>query len=257
MVGGWPCQWLQHLEAHNTVGWNLNSWRKTDDGLDRLLNKSFSHKASRKKTDVNFSQSSLVCKDRTKDVWQTLVFTIRLIFSSLESKFQVLRLLPACREHLAAAARAALATPLDVPLFKTCLRWSMIGLGLGIGEFGGLRLKSMAMQVRILVKSPGWAGRAFWIRTCGLNQDSWNKVLVGHTPKIYQQVQEIGGQDSAKIDEIESLDLLLGIIFGWWSHDCWSETTESQSLEYPEVLSNRHASLNTFISFDVHCLIFS
>lgn len=51
------------------------------------------------------------------------MFTIRLIFSSLESKFQVLRLLPACREHLAAAAHSALATPLDVPLFKTCLRW--------------------------------------------------------------------------------------------------------------------------------------
>ena len=184
------------------------------------------------------------------------MFTIRLIFSSLESKFQVLRLLPACREHLAAAARSALATPLDVPLFKTGLRWSLIGLGLGIGEFGGLRLKSMAMQVRILVESRGWAVRSEnW--TCGLNQDSWNKVLVVHIPKIYQQLQEMGGQDSAKIDEIESLELLLGIIFGWWSHDCWSETTESQSLEYPEVLSNRHASLNTFISFDVHCLIFS
>jgi len=37
---------------------------------------------------------------------------------------------------------------------------------------------------------------------------------VVHIPKIYQQLQEMGGQDSAKIDEIESLELLLGIIFG-------------------------------------------
>lgn len=56
------------------------------------------------------------------------MFTIRLIFSSLESKFQVLRLLPACREHLAAAARAALATPLDVPLKNLP---SMVSLALG------------------------------------------------------------------------------------------------------------------------------
>ena len=182
------------------------------------------------------------------------MFTIRLIFSSLESKFQVLRLLPACREHLAAAARAALATPLDVPLKNLP---SMVSLALGpvnSVDWGWSQWRcrsefSSNHGAGLDVHSENW--------TCGLNQDSWNKVLVVHIPKIYQQLQEMGGRDSAKIDEIESLELLLGIIFGWWSHDCWSETIESQSLEYSEVLSNRHASLNTFITFDVHCLIFS